>query len=47
MIKWKADVHTLQFFFFYNIFSFELRFSLESFCHAKRHDEFIITYPPI
>ena len=49
MMKWKTDVHTLQFFIFtYNIFSFEDRISsLEPLCHKKRQDKYILpTHPP-
>ena len=27
------------------IFSFEMGFSLEPFCHTKRHDKYIFTHP--
>ena len=36
----------LVMFFAYNIFSFEMWFSLKPLCHTKRHDKYIFTYPP-
>ena len=46
VMKWKKDIHTLKLFIFvYNIFSFEMGFSFERFCHAKCHDKFIFTHP--
>ena len=45
-MKWKTDVRTLQFFIIYNIFSFEMGFSLEPLRHIKRDDKIIFTQPP-
>ena len=45
-MKWKTDVRTLQFFIIYNIFSFEMGFSLEPLRHTKRYDKIIFTQPP-